>query len=51
LTDVAAFATYLTVRLATAPREHPHLRSDRVLCLPGASPMLADIVKQNVERA
>jgi len=41
----------LTVRLATARREHRHLRSDRVLCLPDGSPMSADIVKHHVERA
>jgi integrase len=41
----------LTVRLASALREHRHLRSDRVLCLPDGSPMSADIVKHHVERA
>jgi integrase len=41
----------LTVRLATALREHRHLRSDRVLCLPDGSPMSADIVKHHIERA
>jgi hypothetical protein len=41
----------VTVRLATALREHRHLRSDRVLCLTDGSPLSADIVKHHVERA
>jgi integrase len=41
----------LTIRLATALREHRHLRSERVLCQLDGSPMSADIVKHHVERA
>ena len=40
----------LTVRLATALREHRHLRSARVLCRNNA-PLSADVVKHYVERA
>ena len=40
----------MTVRLATALREHLHLRSARVLCRDG-SPLSADVVKHCVERA
>jgi hypothetical protein len=40
----------LTVRLATALREHRHLRSARVLCRKSAA-VSADVVKHYVERA
>ena len=40
----------LTVRLATALREHRHLRSARVLCR-NSAPLSADVVKHYVERA
>jgi len=41
----------MTVRLATALREHRHLRSARVLCESDGSPLSADVVKHHVERA
>lgn len=41
----------LTVRLATALREHRHLRSPRVLCRRDGSSLSADMVKHQVERA
>jgi integrase len=41
----------MTVRLATALREHRHLRSARVLCQRDGSPLSADVVKHHVERA
>jgi len=41
----------LTIRLATALREHRHLRSARVLCQPDGKAMSADVVKHHVERA
>jgi integrase len=41
----------LTIRLATALRDHRHLTSKRVLCQPDGSSMSADIVKHHVERA
>jgi integrase len=41
----------LTVRLATALREHRHLRSRRVLCRADGSTLSADVVKHHVERA
>src|SRR5688572_28826647 len=40
----------MTVRLATALREHGHLRSTRVLCRNSAT-LSADVVKHYVERA
>ena len=40
----------MTVRLATALREHRHLRSTRVLCRNSAT-LSADVVKHYVERA
>jgi len=40
----------LTVRLATALREHRHLRADRVLCRADGSALSADGVKHHVER-
>ena len=40
----------MTVRLATARREHRHLRSARALCR-GSAPLSADAVKHCVERA
>jgi site-specific recombinase XerD len=41
----------LTVRLATALREHRHLLSDRVLCLPNGAALSADVVKHHVQCA
>jgi len=41
----------LTIRLATALRDHRHLRSPRVLCQADGSALSADIVKHHVERA
>jgi hypothetical protein len=41
----------LTVRLATALRDHRHLRSARVLCRQDGSGLSADVVKHHVERA
>jgi site-specific recombinase XerD len=41
----------LTIRLATALREHRHLRSDRVLVQSDGTSMSADVVKHHVERA
>jgi len=41
----------MTVRLATALREHRHLRSARVLCQPDGSSLSADVVKHYVDRA
>ena len=40
----------MTVRLATALREHRHLRAARVLCR-NSAPLSADVVKHYVERA
>ncbi|MDQ3349215.1 MAG: site-specific integrase [Acidobacteriota bacterium] len=41
----------MTVRLATALRDHRHLRSARVLCRENSTPLSADVVKHCVERA
>lgn len=41
----------LTIRLATALRDHRHLRSPRVLCQADGSALSADIVQHHVERA
>src|SRR5206468_1664123 len=41
----------MTVRLATALREHRHLRGRRVLCLRDSTTFSADMVKHAVERA
>ena len=41
----------MTVRLASALREHRHLRSSRVICHGDGSPLSADVVKHHVERA
>jgi len=41
----------MTVRLATALRDHRHLRSARVLCRRDGSSLSADVVKHHVERA
>jgi integrase len=41
----------LTVRLATALRDHRHLQSARVLCRQDGSGLSADVVKHHVERA
>jgi integrase len=41
----------MTVRLATALREHRHLRSPRLLCRTDGSSLSADVVKHCVERA
>jgi integrase len=41
----------MTVRLATALREHRHLRGERVLCQADGTTFSADVVKHHVERA
>jgi integrase len=41
----------MTVRLATALREHRHLRSARVICQADGSPLTQDIVGDHVRRA
>jgi integrase len=41
----------LTTRLAAALREHRHLRSDRVLCLPDGAALTQDMVGDHVRRA
>jgi integrase len=41
----------MTVRLATALREHRHLRAARVLCGRDGASFSADVVKHHVERA
>jgi integrase len=41
----------MTVRLATALRQHRHLRAARVLCRRDGSSLSADVVKHHVERA
>jgi integrase len=41
----------MTIRLATALREHRHLRSARVLCHTDGARLSADVVKHYVERA
>ena len=38
----------MTVRLASALREHRHLRSSRVICHGDGSPLSADVVKHHV---
>jgi integrase len=40
----------MTARLATALRDHRHLRAPRVLCLADGSGFFADVVKHHVER-
>jgi integrase len=41
----------MTVRLASALREHRHLRGPRVVCQRNGAPLSADVVKHHVERA
>ena len=41
----------LTTRLATALRDHRHLRGSRVLCLPDGSALTQDMVSDHVRRA
>jgi len=41
----------LTARLASALREHRHLKSPRVLCLDDGSPLTQDVVGEHVRKA
>ena len=47
--EAAAFVP-MTIRLATALREHRHLRAARVVCQSDGSPLSADMVKHLMER-